>query len=266
MDVILDTIRQTHPTIKTPLNTDGVPYEEIDFAQINALRKQHAWIAEPLIRACDEVAKMPFFQWLEALKSPHEFLSAAQQLYYHSATFPKVMGLMLGISAMGENHMMPFYAKHAFSESDHHELLLQWMLKHSLLDRREQIKEVILSTETNACINQAYQLAIAQDRDMWIIAINCGIERCSNEFFKMVAPKMRELGAGDLYFDLHVEADEHHSIMGLKYLPQVDPNSFRAKQLVAKGLEAISLWAAMLHSWIDMDIHPKFNLDGSLSK
>jgi hypothetical protein len=51
----------------------------------------------------------------------------------------------------------------------------------------------------------------------------------------VVAPKMHELGAGDAYFDVHVEADEHHSIMGLEYIDPQDANSVRGKKLIAKA-------------------------------
>ena len=37
-----------------------------------------------------------------------------------------------------------------------------------------------------------------------------------------------------------------------------------AKALIAKGLEGISLWAAMLHSWLGMRILPRFDLDGRM--
>jgi hypothetical protein len=94
--------------------------------------------------------------------------------------------------------------------------------------------------------------------------LNSGIERCSNDFFKVVAPKLSSIGAGDFYFDVHVEADEHHSIMGLEHIPVHTPSSFRGHQLITKALEGISLWAAMLHSWIDIDIHPKFDIRGNL--
>jgi hypothetical protein len=77
---------------------------------------------------------------------------------------------------------------------------------------------------------------------------------------------MHTLGADDAYFDVHVTADEHHSIMGLEYIDPHDPQSPRGKALIAKALEGISLWASILHLWIGIDLHPKFNLDGSVVK
>jgi len=250
--------------IKHHQNVQDV-YEEIDAEKLALLCEQHAWIVQPIYRASDAVLDMPFFEWVKGLLSPQAFKPAAVQLYHHSATFPKVMGIMLGLTSMSENHMMPFYAKHAFGEADHHAMLMDWMLRHKLLASADEIKAVIPTTETNACINYAYQMALEQDRDKWLVGLNSGIERCSNDFFKAVAPKMHELGAGDVYFDVHVEADEHHSIMGLDYILPQDAQSARGKALIAKALEGISLWAAMLHSWIGVDIHPRFDLDGSLA-
>lgn len=239
-------------------------YQAVDMAKLDELRQRHAWLVEPLYRATDATLELPFFQWLRGLQSAKDFAPAALNLYYHSATFPKVMGLMLGLTSMKENSMMPFYAKHAFGEADHHQLLMRWMLEHGILLAPGDIEDVIPTTETSACVNLAYQLATEQDRDKWLVTINSAIERSSNEFFKVLAPVMRNLGAGDVYFDVHVEADEHHSIMGLEYLSPLDPASPRGKQLVAKGLEGITLWTAMLHSWIGMNVHPRFDLEGRI--
>lgn len=244
--------------------TSRSPYEKVSAAQIAALRAQHAWIVDPIYRASDAVLEMPFFQWLSKIKTPQEFKPAAVQLWYHSATFPKVMGLMLGLTSLRQNPMMPFYAKHAFGEADHHEMLMGWMLQHGLLHHKEEIFEIIPTLETNACINYAYQMAVEQDRDKWLVGLNSGIERCSNDFFKAAAPKMQSIGAGHAYFDVHVEADEFHSIMGLDYIDAHDPHSLRGRQLISKALEGISLWAAMLNSWIDVDVLPKFDLNGEL--
>ncbi len=261
MEAILRQVKHlTQPFVP---NIPSAQHKGVSEKQIQQLRQQHAWIAEPLIRASDYVSTMPFFKWIEQLDDPKAFAEAAKQLYFHSATFPKVLGLMLGCSSMQENAMMPFYAEHVVGEADHHQLLLRWMVEQGIVEDPKDIEQVITSPQTNACINLAYQLAIAQDRDMWLVAINSGIERCSNEFFKALAPKMKALGAGDFYFDVHVEADEHHSIMGLQYLSHDNSKDFRGQQLVAKGLEGISLWAAMLHSWIGIDCMPLFNLDGS---
>ncbi len=245
-------------------SVDNNVYETVDEAKLIQLQETHAWIADPIVRASEAVVEMPFYQWVKEQKNPRAFLRVAEQLYYHSATFPKVLGLMLGMTAMAENHMMPYYSKHAFGEADHSELLLRWMLKHDLLDNSQDINNVILTPETSACINMSYQLACERDREKWIVAINCGTERCSNDFFKVISKRMHEIGAGDVYFDIHVEADEFHSIMGLEYIDVHDAESIRGRQLIAKAMESVSVWAAMLHSWIDIDYHPKFDLQGNL--
>jgi hypothetical protein len=254
---------QTHTPNTTPSHATSA-YDVVDEEKLAALRESHAWLVEPIYRASDSVLRLPFFSWVRSLERPLDFKPAAVQLYYHSATFPKVMGLMLGLTPMTENPMMPFYAKHAFGEADHHQLLMRWMLEHKLLSSPREMEHVIPTIETNACVNLAYQMAIEQDRAKWLVCLNSGIERCSNDFFKVVSPTMHRLGAGDTYFDVHVEADEHHSIMGLEHLEPLDPSSPRAKQLVAKALEGISLWAAMLHSWIGMQVFPHFDVKGDV--
>jgi hypothetical protein len=170
-------------------------YEVAEDGKLNELRKTHAWIVEPIYLASERILDTPFFDWLHNLQSPQEFRPAAVQLYYHSATFPKVMGLMLAHTSMAENPMMPFYAKHAYGEANHSEMLLRWMLKHDVIHDRSELGEVITTLETNACVNYAYQMAIEQDRDKWLVGLNSGIERCSNDFFKRAAPKMHSLGA-----------------------------------------------------------------------
>ena len=239
-------------------------YNIIDDSKLHLLESKHQWLVNPLYTASDAVLDMPFFKWLDKIKSADDFAEAAKQLYYHSATFPKVLGLMLGLTSHQENSMMPFYAQHANGEADHHQLLALWMLRNGIIKQYQSLDEVMVTTETNACINLAYQLAMEQDREKWIVAINCGIERCSNDFFKRVASKMHELNIGDIYFDIHVEADEHHSVMGLQHIQSHAFDSARGRQLIAKALEAVSLWASMLHSWIGMDVHPKFGMDGKL--
>ncbi|MDK2125965.1 iron-containing redox enzyme family protein [Parachitinimonas caeni] len=236
-------------------------YRHISDQVLQELADRHRWIVEPIFRASSYVRKMPFFEFVQGMRSHHDFKPAALQLYHHSATFPKVMGLMLGLTPMSENHMMPFYAEHAFGEGPHHRMLFDWMLHNGVILGEEEVRRVIPTVETNACVNLAYQMAIEQDRDKWLVALNCGIERCSNDFFKVVAPKMYELGVGHAYFDVHVEADEHHSIMGLDHI-HTDLSAERQRVLIAKALEGITLWAAMLHSWIGITAVPAFDLDG----
>lgn len=249
----------------SPPDSHTSVYDAIDEVELDRLRTEHAWIVDPICRASDAVLDMPFFAWLRSIKSPLEFGDAAKQIYHHSATFPKAMGIMLGFSSMAENSMMPFYAKHAFGEADHHMLITDWMVTHGVISSPHELSKVICTIETNACVNYAYKMAVEQDREGWLVGLNSGIERCSNDFFKVASPKMRSIGAGHQYFDVHVEADEHHSIMGLAHIKRRDPNSTEGVRLIAKALEGISLWAGMLHSWIGLELHPRFNLDGSFS-
>lgn len=241
-------------------------YEEIDYKKLERLEAKHSWIVEPIYKASTYVKSMPFYDWIENLNDIQDFRDAGCQLYYHSDTFPKVVGLMLALTPLEETLMMPFYAKHAYGEADHSKMLLDWMIKHNLVKDYQEVRDVIITKETNACVNYAYQMAIEQDREKWLVGLNSGIERCSNDFFKAIAPKMHKLGAGDEYFDVHVEADEHHSIIGLDYIEQHEADSTRGKILIAKALEGIELWASMIHSWIGISTYPKFNFKGEIIK
>jgi hypothetical protein len=245
-------------------NDSYAEYKAISDDIIDTIATKYSWIADPINQATTYVRTLPYFEFIESMQSHLQFKESATQLYFHSATFPKVMGLMLGMTSLSENHMMSFYAGHASGEATHHKMLFNWMLKFGLIEDFSEIENVITTPETNACVNLAYQMAVEQDRSKWLVALNCGIEKCSNDFFKAVAPKMHNLGVGDRYFDIHVEADEHHSIMGLEYIPN-DLSDHRKSVLIAKALEGITLWAAMLHSWIGISTFPVFNEYGGLA-
>lgn len=259
---MVDILTQAAKTAKTGEMFSG--YRKISSEVLSDIAIRYSWIADPIYKASSYVRGMPYFEHIESMTSPLDFKNSAVQLFYHSATFPKVMGLMLGNTPLSENHMMKFYAEHAASEATHHQMLLDWMLKHGIVQDYAELRRVVTTPETNACVNLAYEMAIEQDRDKWLVALNCGIERCSNDFFKVVAPKMHALGAGDPYFDVHVDADEHHSIMGLEYI-STELSDQRKEILLSKSLEGITLWTAMLHSWIGITAFPVFNLDGSLA-
>jgi len=68
-------------------------YQNVTQAQLDAVRQKHAWLVQPIEKASDHVLSMPFFTFVRQLKSVHDFSFCAQQLWHHSATFPKVMGL-----------------------------------------------------------------------------------------------------------------------------------------------------------------------------
>lgn len=238
-------------------------YEVVTEEELERVRKKHSWVADPIIRASEKVLEEPYFKWLQNVKDVRELKPVVTQLWYHSATFPKVMGLMLGLTSLKENHMMPFYALHIYGEADHHEMLMQWMLKQGILKDRSEIDRVIPTTATNACVNLVYQIALEQDRSKWLACLNSGIERCSNHFFIEMSKKLDELGANDPYFTVHVEADEHHSILGLDHLEEAS-DEHRKEVIIRKALEGISLWAFMLNSWIGVNRMPEFDLNGDL--
>lgn len=238
-------------------------YRVVTEEELERVRKMNYWVANPIIQAAKEILNEPFFLWLKNVHSVQELKPIVTQLWYHSATFPKVMGLMLGLTSLKENHMMPFYALHIYGEAEHHEMLMQWMLKQGILQDRSEIERFIPTTATNACVNLVYQMAIAQDRSKWLACLNSGIERCSNHFFIKMSEKLDELNANDEYFTVHVKADEHHSILGLDHLEKTN-DPFRREVIIRKALEGISLWGFMLNSWIGINRMPEFDLAGNI--
>lgn len=239
-----------------------IAYNKIDNKKMEALEKNYSWIVTPVYNARQVVKNMPFYEWLNAIEDAKQLKNLTTQLYYHSLTFPKVISLMLGLSRFSDTKMITFYSQHIYSESTHHMMLMSWMLKHKILFEKSDIYNIIPSRETNSCINLAYQLAAEQDKDKWLVGINSGIESCSNDFFNSISRKLNSLGLGDEYFDIHVEADQHHSIMGLEYIDQNLLNKERKNELVKKALEAIELWAIMIHSWAGININIHFSESG----
>lgn len=231
-----------------------------------ALADSASWLLEPIIRATSFVQTTPFFSWLRNITQVQEFSEVSRQLFHHSITLPRAIGLMLAATSRHESHLYKLYASHAHEEADHHLLALNWMLQHGIVSSRAELDAMRPTTETTSCINIAYHIAVERDHDMWIATMNTAIERCFWLLFCEVASKMKELGAGHEYFDVHVTADEHHSTAGLAYLSKFAPQSPRAALIVGAALEGISLWTSMIHSWIGMSFCPIFNLDGTLRK
>jgi len=241
-------------------------HENISKEEVDKIRKQHQWIVDPIEKAASSIQESPFFEWLKEMTTPLQFGESAKQLFYHSVTFPKGMSLMGALSPIKKGKMLPFYTGHAYTEADHHQILLDWMLKHKIIRRKEDIFCTIPSLETNNCINLAYELAIEQNEEKWIAGINTGIELCSNLFFQVVAKKMHDIGAGHEYFDIHVEADQYHSVMGLEYISDYSSNPEKGAEILDAALRGISLWGSMINSWVGIFYIPKFRQDGSIFK
>jgi hypothetical protein len=220
-------------------------------------------LIEPIERASQSLLDLPFFAWLRRIEHPVEFKPAAVQLFYHAATFPKIMSLLLELTPSPGARLEPFHARHAHVGVDRHALLMRWMIAHGLLDSPREIESVVPTPETNACVNLVCQMALEHGRARWLGCLNAGIERCSNDFFKVTAPLMHGLGAGDPFFDLHVDADD--GSLGVGYLPLIDESAPTRDDLLAMTLEGISLWTAMLHSWIGLQTRPHFDRGGNMS-
>ncbi|WP_374357164.1 hypothetical protein [Chitinimonas sp.] len=233
-------------------------YRQFSGSLLPEIADRHAWIDEPVTRACEYFHSMPFFGFIRKMESHREFKPIAMELYHYAVAFPKVMGLMLGLVSYSESYMTPIYAEQIYGQRANHRLLFDWMIKTRLVSGAEELNRYIPGVETNACINFAYQLAIEQDRDKWLAAVGFGFERCNRDLFSMVAPKMYELGADHTCFD------KYDGVADVKVLDYLNDNldSRRRKIILSKVLEGITLWAAMLHSWIGIATMPMFDLDG----
>lgn len=238
-------------------------YEEVDEAEIAELSERHRWFVEPLVRASDHVRHTPFFQWLAALSSPEEFRPAAMELWHHSTTFPQVMGAMLAATPLRRHKLFQHYAQHLIEEVDHHNMLSRWMLKQGLIGSDEELIAHIPTPETNACVNLGHKLVREGDPEAWMCALNSAIERLSNDFFKVCAERMAELGVPDAYFSVHVGADEFHSIMGLRHVKQYRADSPEGHRLILWALEGVKTWCDMLHSWIGHPYRVQFDSAGN---
>src|SRR6266545_4038373 len=147
--------------------------------EIATASSNHEWLLDPLNRAASHVEQMPFFEWLAKIESPGEFKPAAIQIFHHSSSFPKVIGMMLGVTPIRRGRLYALYAEHAHEEADHHLLLLEWMLQHRILVCADEAYRMIPTLETSACVNIGYEFAASADHNGWIATIGCGIELCA---------------------------------------------------------------------------------------
>jgi len=237
-------------------------YVEVDPAEIAELTRRHRWFVEPLLRASDHVRHTPFYHWLARIGSPLEFKPAALQLWGHSATFPQVMGAMLARTPLAQHRLMSHYAQHLHEEVEHHNWLEEWMLAQGLIASPLELTLFDRTPETNACVNIGWNMTVEGDAERWMCCLNSAIERLSNDLFRVLAVRMHELGAGHRYFDVHVGADQFHSIMGLRHVAPREAGTPEAVHLIRCALEGVKAWSDMLHSWINHPYRVQFNPDG----
>ena len=240
------------------------PSQEPSSSAAGASPASHDWVVLPIRTATSSLEETPFFDWLRHIQHVRDFAPVARQLYHHSLTLPRAIAFMLSVTDRSASHLYKLYAEHAYEEADHHLLALDWMLQHGLAASKKELDDSFPTIETTSYINIAYHIAMERDHDMWIATMQTAIERCFFIFFEVASRKMNELGAGHEYFDIHVTADEHHSTADLEFLSAVDPTSSRATALRTHALDGVALWAAMVHSWIGIPFHPRFDPEGKM--
>ncbi|MFN8391848.1 MAG: rhodanese-like domain-containing protein [Bdellovibrionota bacterium] len=239
-------------------------YESVDMALIADLKERHRWLTKPLFRASNFVRHTPFYRWAAQLQSPEAFLPVARNLWHHSVTFPQVMGGMLARTSLVNHRLFGHYARHLMEEVEHHNWLAEWLVERGLIASDAELVAFQPTPETRTCIQLGWDLVEAGDPELWMVTLNSAIERLSNDLFKVLARRMRELSAGHRYFDVHVGADEFHSIMGLQYVEPPEPDSERARKLTQWALKGVTVWCDMLHSWIDSPFRVQFDGDGRI--
>lgn len=224
-------------------------------------RSDHQWLIQIIDKVEKESQSMPFYQSILKASQIEDFQWTAQ-LFHHSRTLPRFIGLVLSLDS--DDSMMRFYAEHLSNESPHSSWLLEWMISHGIVPSESEACLKKPSIATNACINYGARLAYSNDREAWLIGINCGIEKASHQLFSSIEPVLSKIGVSHWYFKTHVTADKHHSTEALTLIEPLDPESKRAMYLRDLLLEGLSLWYGMLNSWVGSNYTPLFKDDGSL--
>ncbi len=238
----------------------------MEIHNIETLREEHQWILKPIENAIKEIEKLPFYMSMEKINTVAELFPITRQLFHHSVTFPKAIGLMLSTTSVENGYLYKMYSEHAFEEATHHLMLFDWMKKNNGVKEITELFEEKANSATNNCINLGYQLAIERDYELWIVMINLAIERAFLSLFSILNDKVNKLCVGHEYFSIHVVADVGHSLSGLEYLKVLDPKSRKGSFLIKKSLDSLSVWTTMIHSWIDVNLRPHFNNDGLIIK
>ncbi|MEQ1870661.1 MAG: iron-containing redox enzyme family protein [Vicinamibacterales bacterium] len=214
-----------------------------------ALREANTWLLDPVERAVSEIETGRFFDWLGNVTSAQQLSPMASQIFLHSASLPRIIGMMLACTPLRRGELYRVYSQHAHEEADHHLLLLDWMLQHRIISSPEAAYDTNPTPATAACINIGYELACTHDHDAWLGVMNTAVELCFHRLFLTAARRTRQIGCPHSYFDVHVHADAHHSVMGLGYLSPSLSQKQREK-IVHRSLQAVALWSAMVDSWM----------------
>jgi len=233
---------------------------------LNLKRIQQIQASHPLAKvislASQETLKIPFYERIGDFKSAQDFVFM-RQMHYHSRTLPKFIALRMSLDGDTKT-MMPFYAGHIWEEAFHSNYLEEWLIQHSLITSYEELIHIYPTPQTIACVAFGNLMATSGDREAWLVAMNCGIEKCSHILFSKITPVVESLGIGHKYFSIHVEADEYHSIEGLYHVEPHSLENQRGRYLRQVAFNAISLWCGMLNSWVGVNEIPQFEESGQL--
>ncbi len=223
------------------------PFDSLTPKIRQQLQHEFQWIIQPVLERCRALMSGPFFHWLHALDCVELFAPTAKELYFPTYHLPRATGLLLSSTPINQSYMLSYLARHTFTEACQHELLLQWMLNHKLMQKPQDILAIRPKPATKALVNFYYRSALERELIPWVISIHYAIDLCHKKLFQVLLPKMSSLGADDPYF--HINADES-DIGGITSFQWVEPllsiRPHTKHLLIQHSLDAIDLWDKML--------------------
>jgi hypothetical protein len=224
----------------------------------------YEWIRGPIRRACAEVRQMPIYDFIDNMKRASDFKRLAEQFCIFSPAFVKAMGVMLANVKLDNSRLISLLAEHISEEANHPQMLRDWMLEQGFWRSSNDLTKVVPTLESESFVNFLLRLGAEGDQEIYLAALNFGIESCSHDFFSRVSKRLNQIKMGHLYFDIHGTVDEKHCSLGEGLVSVLRPAPRRAEVILRTALQGISLWAAALHAPIGIKIMPDFTLEGTL--
>jgi hypothetical protein len=211
------------------------------------------WMEEYLHHLQKQIQEIAFYKIVSQTQSIAEF-SWVKYLYYHSMEFPRILALRMALSSNPLHK--EFNWDHLITERGHAELLIQWMVQHDHLPIENPIVTELPTVATIASLSHGYRLIMTDSFEAQVIGLNTALESASHHMFSTLTPILTQLGAGSSYWHIHTELDQFHSTEGLNLLDPVSEKSVQGEHLKQVVFETLTLWGAMLNSWVGVNEIP----------
>lgn len=205
------------------------------------------WLAEMVLDYRKRLGEIEFYQHVKNATDKSQF-GWVRHLLHQSYEFPLLLSLRYSLCKDAKYRQ--YFAVHADEEHGHCEMLKNWMVQHGLLGQDEEVNAVPMTVETTSCISYFYRLVLTEDELAQLVGLNAVSEGIAADFFATIAPIVRGHNMGDIYWDLHAEADVEHAGECLEMFPDIERNSALGKKLEHIVHEAFVLNGYMLNSWI----------------